>query len=73
MKSDRDKRTLALLTRNAKHSEREAVASLRSAIAKLKLPVPDRAGAEHHVGEAALHLGEARGYRNAIADVAEQG
>ena len=54
-----------------KASAREAIAALKIAIAELRDEMGDRELAERLIGEALVHVGEARGYRNFAADIGE--
>lgn len=50
----------------------EAIVTLESAIVALRTSGGDIAGAEEAVGDALCHMGEARGFLNAAADVVEK-
>jgi hypothetical protein len=60
-----------LLLQNEKGSIAKAIDCMASATATLGDPLGDAAAAEELVGQALAHLGEARGYRNAVVDLEE--
>lgn len=60
------------LESSAGHSESEAIGALRSAIDAMKAN-EDVDRVLQHISDATMHLGEARGYRNAIVDLLEDG
>jgi hypothetical protein len=60
-----------LLQQSEKGSIAKAIDCMASATSTLGDPLGDAEAAEGLVGEALAHLGEARGYRNAVVDLEE--
>jgi hypothetical protein len=50
-------------------SNEEAISSMEEAIATMRDPMGDMEAVERAIGDAILHLGEARGFGNAASDV----